>query len=456
MFKVAIVGGGVAGATAALYLSKLGVDITIFEQRSSLISGPPFCHLHAGGNLYPQISDEERLTLLRQSIDLVHYYPFAIDYRPTVVTIPKEDSTDPAYLLQKLSFVQRHYEELVKKDPSNALLGDPKEYFKLYKKSDLHNLEVLDPWMKAVAKYIDLDRLKEPLAIVQEFGLNIFALSGALNQILRKIPNVHLKLNTKVLEIKETYTLTYETDGHIHQESFDFLINAAGFATGWIDRMLGFSRKRYVEFKAAYVARWDESPGGFPEIIFHGKRGTDKGMAQFTPYGGNLFQLHYMSKKATLFEDGLVSGDPYPELHRKFLELIESDWADGEYEERTKAAIERIATFIPSFKSAKPAAKPLFGAQQIPGDNPELRAADVSFEGETYARCEIVKASSVLDMSEAIAKRLYELGAVKEYKKKRDLSHLQAIDTRLAASIAKERGYPLELAKILYPNNSLP
>jgi len=450
MFKVAIIGGGVAGATAALYLSKLGVDITLFEQRSSLISGPPFCHLHAGGNLYPQISDEERLTLLRQSIDLVRYYPFAIDYRPTVVTIPKEDTTDPAYLLQKLSLVQRHYEELVKKDPSNALLGNPKEYFRLYEKKDLRYLEASDPWMEAIARYVDLSKLKEPLAKVQEFGLNIFALSGALNQILRKIPNVHLKLNTKVLEVKDAYTITYEAGGHIHKKSFDFLVNAAGFATGWIDRMLGFSRKRYVEFKAAYVARWDENPGNFPEIIFHGKRGTDKGMAQFTPYSGNLFQLHYMSKKATLFEDGLVSGDPYPLLHRRFLELIESDWSEAAYEERTKAAIDRVATFIPAFSSAKPAAKPLFGAQQIPGDNPELRAADVSFEGETYARCEIVKASSVLDMSEAIARRLYDLGVVKEFDKKRELSHLQSIDTTHAAKIAVMRGYPKELSRILY------
>ncbi|HHD80114.1 MAG TPA: FAD-dependent oxidoreductase, partial [Campylobacterales bacterium] len=83
--KIAIVGGGVAGSTAGLYLSQLGLDITLFEQGESLVSGPPFCHLHAGGNLYREISDEQCITLLQQSIDLLRYYPYAIDYRPTVI-----------------------------------------------------------------------------------------------------------------------------------------------------------------------------------------------------------------------------------------------------------------------------------------------------------------------------------------------------------------------------------
>ena len=51
MAKIAIIGGGVAGATSALYLGQLGLDITLFEKKDSLVSGPPFCHLHAGGNL---------------------------------------------------------------------------------------------------------------------------------------------------------------------------------------------------------------------------------------------------------------------------------------------------------------------------------------------------------------------------------------------------------------------
>ncbi|MEJ2468192.1 MAG: FAD-dependent oxidoreductase [Campylobacterales bacterium] len=80
--RIAVVGGGVAGATAALYLGRLGLDVTLFDKNSSLVSGPPFCHLHAGGNLYREISDEQCVTLLRQSVDLLRFYPYAVDFRP--------------------------------------------------------------------------------------------------------------------------------------------------------------------------------------------------------------------------------------------------------------------------------------------------------------------------------------------------------------------------------------
>jgi glycine/D-amino acid oxidase-like deaminating enzyme len=33
--KIAIIGGGVAGATTALYLGQRGVDVTLFEKESS-------------------------------------------------------------------------------------------------------------------------------------------------------------------------------------------------------------------------------------------------------------------------------------------------------------------------------------------------------------------------------------------------------------------------------------
>ena len=67
--KIAIVGGGVAGSTTALHLAELGLEVSLFEKQSSISSGPPYCHLHAGGNLYREISDEQCLTLLKQSID---------------------------------------------------------------------------------------------------------------------------------------------------------------------------------------------------------------------------------------------------------------------------------------------------------------------------------------------------------------------------------------------------
>ncbi|GDY27122.1 hypothetical protein AHAT_30120 [Agarivorans sp. Toyoura001] len=66
--QVAVVGGGIAGSAAALKLAELGAKVSLFEAGHSLVNGPQACHLHAGGNLYREISDEQCLKLLEQSI----------------------------------------------------------------------------------------------------------------------------------------------------------------------------------------------------------------------------------------------------------------------------------------------------------------------------------------------------------------------------------------------------
>ena len=95
--------------------------------------------------------------------------------------------------------------------------------------------------------------------------------------------------------------------------------------------------------------------------------------------------------------------------------------------------------------------KPLFGAQQIPGDDPTLRVAEVSFPREHYARCEIVKVSSVLDMVDAITKEFIGLGYLSEnLQGERNYSSHQNIEEQhlnnRAQQIAKIRSYPTSLA----------
>lgn len=113
--KVAIIGGGVAGSTTALYLGQLGLEVTLFEKEDHISSGPPYCHLHAGGNLYPDISDTQCITLLKQSIDFVRYFPFVVDYRPTVIALPKTYQQTPNDLLPRLEVLTKEYEALIKK-----------------------------------------------------------------------------------------------------------------------------------------------------------------------------------------------------------------------------------------------------------------------------------------------------------------------------------------------------
>lgn len=466
--KIAIVGGGVAGASMALYLGQLDLNVTLFEKEVSLVIGPPFCHLHAGGNLYREISDEQCVTLLRQSIDFLRFYPFIVDYRPTVIALPVSDSGTPVALLPRLKLLTKEYEALIKSDPNNKVLGESSEYYRLYEREQVELLkqkplvtkpQTSDEWMIPVAKNIDLDKVQFPLIKVQEYGLNLFRLAAGASLALEQMQSVMLRTKTAVTNVEEDSTrswkITYAHEGKTHQEYFDYLINAAGFRTGKIDDMIGVECERMVEFKAAYVSKCKGySDTLFPEIIFHGERGTPRGMGQFTPYPGGYFQLHGMTKEITLYEDGLVANTELscqPKLGQNFIEKIEKSWSKEETNRRTTSAIKHLSQFIPDFSKAQVSSKPLFGAQQIPGDDPTLRVAEVSFPTKRYARCEIVKVSSVMDMIDTIIEQLIKLGYIdKSAYGKRDFNYLESLaesDIRdYAEEFCKEREYPVLLA----------
>jgi len=464
--KIAVVGGGIAGSAVSLYLGKLGLDVTLFEKNESLVSGPPICHLHAGGNLYREISDAACVTLLKESIELLRFYPNAVDYRPTVLAIPKEDKGQPEELFGRLELLKEEYAKLIKQDSSNRVLCDSCDYYKVYSRSEIESLKkqnivsnpaAFDEWMIVVAKNINLDKIKFPLILVQEYGLNIFRLGAAVSLQFEKIDNIHVltqSVVTAVMEEPNGYTLRYKKDAQINEEHFDYLINSAGFRTGSIDDMLGFKRERLVEFKSAYVTEWEGSNDIWPEVIFFGERGTPRGMAQFTPYPNGYFQIHGMTEDITLFKDGLVkssAGSAQPRLDEKFINKIDNSWSLADIQNRTKRAIEHINQFIPTFTEVKVASQPLYGAQQIPGDESSLRTSDVSFEKDRYARCEIVKASSVLTMIDLIVDGLISLGYLERSAyRKRDFIYAMEFSesdlTKYAQKLCQSRGYPLSLA----------
>lgn len=463
--EVGIIGGGVAGVTAALTLGNLGFQVTLFERKKVLISGPPFCHLHAGGNLYREISDAQCVTLLKQSVDFAKLYPLAIDRRPTVIAIPTYDPQEPKELLSRVNLLAQEYQKLVLQDSSNEVLGVPANYYELFTREQLEFLakeeSVQHPttneqWLIPFAKSIDFATIKFPVVVVQEYGINLFSVGASSGLALEQMPNVKLLRETEVVEVSKEegrgFRVVYKgAEGG--ELSVDYLINACGFKTGVIDDMLGIHQQRMVEFKAAYTALWKQRKELWPEVVFHGQRGTSRGMGQFTPYCNGFVQLHAMTPKITLFDDGLEqsnSNSSYPKLNKHYLDIIEHGWNKEELERRTKRAIGYLGEFIPNFKEAKVGAKPLFGAQQIPGSDPTLRVAEVAFPIKNYARCEIVKVSSVNDMARAIVEDIGSLEATHKAKEIFDIAALQnltpqAVDSR-AEYIATVLGYPKEMS----------
>ena len=466
--KIAIIGGGVAGATTAIYLGQLGMDVTLFEKESSLVLGPPFCHLHAGGNLYREISDKQCVTLLKQSIDFLRFYPYVVDYRPTVIALPTTDKSTPQALLPRLDLLVREYKKLIETDSKNKVLGESDNYYKLYERKALEKLKEKsnvaipkssDEWMIPVAKNLDLDKIQFPLILVQEYGLNLFRLASGAMLTLKELPSVTLRMDTLVQDIhkKENSWNIFSMKNEYQKDNddFDYIINAAGFRVGKIDDMIDAPCKRMVEFKAAYVSKCTNYTDTlFPEIIFHGERGTPKGMGQFTPYPNGYVQLHGMTTDITLYEDGLVSNTAIscqPKLKQAFIQKIETSWSTEETFKRTSSAIKHLSQFIPSFSNAIVGSKPLFGAQQIPGDDPTLRVAEVSFPIEQYARCEIVKVSSTIDMIQSIIKKFIKLNYLDssillKYKSKNLKQPLEKSICSYAEFLAEQREYPKSLA----------
>ncbi|WP_281544013.1 FAD-dependent oxidoreductase [Grimontia sp. SpTr1] len=427
-FTVGIVGGGVAGSTAALKLSGLGINTVLFEAGESLVSGPPICHLHAGGNLYREISEQQCVTLLEQSIATVRAYPHSVNRRPTVIAIPTSDPGEPEAILKRLDVLTAHYKALVEQDQNNAVLGHPDDYYTLFSREDMAALAQLplpespqtpQEWMIPVAHYMPHDNFKYPIVVVQEYGLSVFRLAATAALGLENSPHCEMKLGHKVIDLvkeHEGWTIhAQNVDSEVVSQRIDYLINAAGFRTGKLDDMVSSPRKRWVEYKAAYVAHWPSKPGQWPEVIIHGERGTPQGMAQLTPYPQGFIQLHGMTQEITLFEGGLVKSDAetaYPPLPESMEVKADGGWEWSEIRERTSRAISHFANWLPAFEQAEVGGKPLCGAQQIPGDDPSLRAADASFEGGRYARVELVKASSALQAADRILEQLEALHGV--------------------------------------------
>lgn len=467
---VGIIGGGIAGSTIALRLAEQGINVQLFEEGQSLVNGPPICHLHAGGNLYREISDQQCITLLKQSIDTLRVYQHTSNIRPTVIAIPCNDAGNPNDLLPRLTLLQRTYQTLVDHDPKNNVLGEPTDYFKLYQRKDLEYLALQDnpqhpltpdQWMIPVAKSINLDQFKYPLVMVQEYGLSVFRIAATLTLALRKLPQCHVHLKTKVTSLAEQNTgwqVSYQdSDNQQHQINVDYLVNAGGYRTGTIDDLAHIPRQRMVEFKAAYITHWPQCDAHWPEVIFHGERGTPNGMAQLTPYPDGFFQLHGMTQDITLFKNGLVSSNAtsaQPQLDTSFKTKLQQHWSQEEIEQRTHRAINHMAQFVNHFEQATVGGKPLFGAQQIPGNDPTLRAADVSYSHQRYARSEIVKASSALSVADAIIDQLAALHLIsKPISQSRENEFPIAQQLSLsdivsyAEQLATERGFPTSLAR---------
>ena len=470
VYDVCIIGGGVSGVVVALQLAELGIKHVLLEKKESVVNGPPFCHLHAGGNLYPDISYEQCQILMKQSIEMARLFPQSIDERPTLISIPKTENYQVDNIEDRLEILVEFYKKLIKEDPSNEILGPPNDYYKVYSIEDLDALAKRstikqpispDEWMINAIKLIDYNKLKMPLFLVQEYGWNFFRLGAQAQLALNRTDKCTLKLNTEVENVKDVrnQNLGYNWELITKDKTYKvyYLVNSCGFRTGKFDEHLHLDVERLIEFKAAYVSQWQPIPGLIPELVFHGIRGTQHGMAQLTPYRDDYYQIHGMTEDITLFEKGVVktkANCAQPEFDEDIKRKLNYGWEEDEIKNRTNKAIDYIAKFIPSFSSATVGGPPLYGAQQIPGSDLSLRVGEVTFPTQFYARSEIVKASSALTVANHIIDNMVEENIILSTPNISNTNILldsiskNDID-KLAEMTVQERGYPKALARLV-------
>ncbi|NLU39807.1 MAG: FAD-dependent oxidoreductase [Bacteroidales bacterium] len=470
VYTVGIVGGGISGSVCALELAKYGIDNILLEKGESIVNGPPFCHLHAGGNLYPDISVDQCKTLMLQSIEMLRLFPHSIDQRPTWISVPKSEKYEPEFIEDRLNSLVKYYKKLIAEDPDNEVLGNPDQYYKAYSKEEIEALAkqpgvkqptTFDEWVSNAVKLIDYQSLKTPIFLVQEFGWNLFRTAAQAQLALEKTESCCIKTDTEVTNIIDVrnrnldYNWAICTKGSVY--NVKYLVNSCGFRTGFIDALLNQHAEHSIEYKAAYIAKWQPVEGLIPELIFHGERGTAHGMLQITPYCEDYYQIHGMTQDITLFENGVIHSknkESAEEFDEDIKQKIDRAWPEEEINTRTKNAIAFAARYVPTFKSANVGALPMHGAQQLHGNDLSLRVGELSFPGKFYARSEIIKASSALTVARKIVANLENEKIIAQIRTKTKHNSLleeiskNDIEER-ARELAIKRGYPGTLSQLV-------
>ena len=207
--RIAIIGGGISGITSALKFAKDKNNVVhIFEKRSCILNGPPYCHLHAGGILYPEISLNDAQSLLEDSILFANRFPDCLNYRPTIVAYKSESTYSPSKLLFKCKVNKISY-QYNKLHP----FGKVENFYAIYNREDImyykqngklpESNDIFrnfhDPYVEHFCKLLeDIDSIKYPFVSVCEPGINQEKVEKVLSDELKTYKNIELFLNKEV------------------------------------------------------------------------------------------------------------------------------------------------------------------------------------------------------------------------------------------------------------------
>jgi hypothetical protein len=381
--KVAIIGGGISGiVTAIKFAQDKHTSVHVFEKRNCILRGPPYCHLHAGGVLYPEINIDDAQQLLNDSILFANKFKNCLDYRPTIVAYKAESKYSPSKLLfkckvNKLSYLNNMSRPFGKVD--NFYSSYSKQdilYYKQYGKlpeSDDIGRKYHDAYVEHFCKLLnDIESIKYPFVSICEPGINQKKVENLLEEELETLKNIEIFLNTDIKSCE--------------LDNYDIIINATG------KNIFKYYKDEMYEFKSSWIIRTPLLLNNFPEIAIIGERGTDNGMIQLTPLYEGKFQIHCMRSDSTIIS---TYKNEYPSV----IELNEED-----IDKRTKVAISQISKYFPIFAMSYPDSA-CSGIQRIINNNKLQRTSNITViktSNKTYIDIFTLKAGSIISLMNKI------------------------------------------------------
>jgi hypothetical protein len=369
--KIAVVGGGISGVVTSIELAKLpNISVHLFEKRNTLLKGPPYCHLHAGGFLYPDISLQDCETLLRHSIDFALAFQKSIHLRPTIVAYNSLSRFNPQQLIFRCNAIKYIYNTL----PTQPF-GPPSQFFAIYSYENalhfkqygvfLHPNEFHDPH---AAKFLnalhDLHSIKFPFASVNEPGINQQSVESKCMASILRNPNITVFLNSH-----------FDLLG---QHNYDFIINATAQS---------FSNSQELfELKSSWLI---ENPICLPEIAIIGERNTDHGLLQITPVGNCTYQIHLMTPSCSIIQTNT--------------QPITNHIPNDTVSQRTLEAIKNVSKLFPCMQISTPLNIAECGVQRIPSGYPSNRISRFVRKNDVID-IQLLKATSVVTIANQISK----------------------------------------------------
>lgn len=404
-FKIAIIGGGLAGCVTAIKLAKLkNVEIDIYEKRNTILNSLPYCHLHLGGFLYPELSLKECEKLFSESLTFISDFHKYINQRPTIIAYKSKSDFCPKKLLVKTAFIKILYTKYKSKLQSYGF-PNPEYFYSIYTREDIEYFKTFGKFKKEQIndKYTeyfcqslnDIDDIKYPFICVWEPGIDQTSLENQLSRIINNSNNINIHYNTKLSKVHLIFNKETK-DWNILFNKYNYLINASGHDSR---NLFKCDQNEFLEMKCSWLINVPFSNKFIPEVALIGPRGTENGLIQLTPIINEninentnenimLFQIHYMSNESSIIN----------KIHNTINNTIQNDTEyknifkcidEKELNNRLQKTINYIHKTFNNFKNYTiPQHFSICGIQRTVSDNHSFRNSNIIFNNENYM-CEI-------------------------------------------------------------------